>query len=211
MNDAPAHDSPQTIAERNVEAILDGAERLLQRHEQPSILAVANEAGVSRPTVYAHFGDRERLLEALVERAVQRAMAAIESAEPDRDPALDALQRLIAASWQHVAHNEDIAHAAAAELSAHAMRRSHETARAVIGKVIERGHREGAFRTDVTTGWQVTTCLAMIHAAAEEVRAGELESNAALELLSTTITDLLAGPQSMTRASGSSHRPRLRG
>jgi AcrR family transcriptional regulator len=195
VNDALAHDSPQTIAERNVEAILDGAERLLQRHEQPSILAVANEAGVSRPTVYAHFGDRERLLEALVERAVQRAMAAIESAEPDRGPALDALQRLIAASWKHIAHNEDIAHAAAAELSAHAMRRSHETARAVIGKVIERGRREGAFRTDVTTGWQVTTCLAMIHAAAEEVRAGELESSAALELLSTTITDLFAGPQ----------------
>jgi AcrR family transcriptional regulator len=195
MNDALAHGSPQTIAERNLEAILDGAERLLQRHEQPSILAVANEAGVSRPTVYAHFGDRERLLEALVERAVQRAMAAIESAEPERGPALDALQRLIAASWKHVAHHEDIAHAAAAELSAHAMRRSHETARAVIGKVIERGRREGAFRTDVTTGWQVTTCLAMIHAAAEEVRAGELEPNAALELLSTTITDLLAGPQ----------------
>jgi AcrR family transcriptional regulator len=195
MNDALVHDSPQTIAERNVEAILDGAERLLQRHEQPSILAVANEAGVSRPTVYAHFGDRERLLEALVERAVQRAMAAVESAEPEQGRAVDALQRLIAASWKHIAYNDDIAHAAAAELSAHAMRRSHETARAVIGKVIERGRREGAFRNDVTTGWQVTTCLAMIHAAAEEVRAGELESNVALDLLSTTITDLLAGPQ----------------
>lgn len=192
---AQTHDPASTIAERNVEAILDGAERLLQRHEQPSILAVANEAGVSRPTVYAHFGDRERLLEALVERAVRRAMTAIESADPERGPAVDALKRLIAASWKHVAHHEDIAHAAAAELSAHAMRRSHETARSVIRQVIERGRREGAFRTDVTTGWQVTTCLAMIHAAAEEVRAGELEPNAALELLSTTITDLLAGPQ----------------
>jgi TetR/AcrR family transcriptional regulator, mexCD-oprJ operon repressor len=192
---AQAHNSASSIGERNVEAILDGAERLLQRHEQPSILAVANEAGVSRPTVYAHFGDRERLLEALVERAVRRAMTAIDSADPDRGPAVDALKRIIAASWEHVAHNEDIAHAAAAELSAHAMRRSHETARSVILKVIERGRREGAFRTDVTTGWQVTTCLAMIHAAAEEVRAGELESNAALELLTTTITDLLAGPR----------------
>ena len=192
---AQTHDPASTIAERNVEAILDGAERLLQRHEQPSILAVANEAGVSRPTVYAHFGDRERLLEALVERAVRRAMTAIESADPERGPAVDALKRLIAASWKHVAHHEDIAHAAAAELSAHAMRRSHETARSVIRQVIERGRREGAFRTDFTTGWQVTTCLAIIHAAAEEVRAGELEPNAALELLSTTITDLLAGPQ----------------
>jgi AcrR family transcriptional regulator len=195
MNDGLPHDFPQTIAERNVEAILDGAERLLQRHEQPSILAVAKEAGVSRPTVYAHFGDRERLLEALVERAIQRATAAVESAEPEQGRAVDALQRLIAASWKHIAHNDDIAHAAAAELSARAMRRSHETGRAMIGKVIERGRREGAFRNDVTTGWQVTTCLAMIHAAAEEVRAGELESNVALDLLSTTITDLLAGPQ----------------
>jgi TetR/AcrR family transcriptional regulator, mexCD-oprJ operon repressor len=191
---AQAHNSASTIGERNVEAILDGAERLLQRHEQPSILAVANEAGVSRPTVYAHFGDRERLLEALVERAVRRAMTAIESAEPERGPAVDALKRLIAASWKHVAHNEDIAHAAA-ELSAHAMRRSHETARGVILKVIERGRHEGAFRTDVTAGWQVTTCLAMIHAAAEDVHAGELESDAALELLSKTITHLLAGPR----------------
>jgi AcrR family transcriptional regulator len=189
--DWQAHDSHQTIAERNVEAILDGAERLLQRHEPPTILAVASEAGVSRPTVYARLGDRERLLEALVERAVRRAMAAIDSAEPERGPALDALRRLVAASWEDLGHNEEIAHAAAAELSAHAMRRSHETARAVLLKVIERGRREGAFRTDLSAAWQVTSCLAMIHAAAEEVRAGELESNAALDLLSATISDLL--------------------
>ena len=39
--------SPQAIAEHNVEAILDGAERLLQDRRQPSISAVASEAGVS--------------------------------------------------------------------------------------------------------------------------------------------------------------------
>jgi AcrR family transcriptional regulator len=193
--DARAHHSHETIAERNVEAILDATERLLQRHGQPSILAVANEAGVSRPTVYSHFGDRARLLEALVERAVRRAMAGIDSAEPERGPAVDALRRLIAASWEDVGHNEGIAEAAAAELSAHAMRRSHETARAVLLKVIERGRREGTFRTDGPPGWQVTTCLALIHATAEEVRAGELESDAALDLLSATITDLLVRPR----------------
>jgi AcrR family transcriptional regulator len=191
---AHAREFHQTISERNVEAILDAAERLFQRHEQPSILAVASEAGVSRPTVYAHFGDRQRLLEALVERAVRRAMAAIDSAEPDRGPAVDALRRLIAASWEDVGHNEEIAEAAGAELSAHAMRRSHETVRAVLLKLIERGRREGAFGADVAAGWQVTTCLALIHATAEEVRAGELESDAALDLLSATITDLLRAP-----------------
>jgi hypothetical protein len=36
--------------------------------------------------------------------------------------------------------------------------------------------------------------LALIHAAAEEVRTGELDANAALDVLSVTITDLFAEP-----------------
>ena len=42
------------VAERNVEAILDAAEELLQQG-QANISAVAVLAGVSRVTVYAHF------------------------------------------------------------------------------------------------------------------------------------------------------------
>ena len=116
MRDEQERDPRQAIANRNVEAILDGTERLLGRREQATIAAVAAEAGVSRPTVYAHFPDRERLLEALVERAVRNAMAAIESAEPDRGPAAEALQRLLAASWQELGRHEDIARASAAAL-----------------------------------------------------------------------------------------------
>jgi AcrR family transcriptional regulator len=183
----------EAIAERNLEAILDGAERLLQRGEQPSISAVAIEARVSRPTVYAHFPDRRRLLEALVERSVRRAMAAIESAEPERGPADEALQRLIAASWEQLARHEDVARTSAAELSADAMRRAHESARAVICKLIERGRAEGTFHSDLPVDWLVTCCLALIHAAAEGVRAGELDSKAALDVLSVTIADLFVG------------------
>jgi AcrR family transcriptional regulator len=194
MPKAQAQDSRQVTSERNLVAILDGAERVLQRGEQASVSAVAAEAGVSRPTVYAHFPDLERLLEALVERTVRRTMVALDSAEPGRGLAVDALRRLLAASWVELGRHEDIARASAADLSAHAMRRAHHDARAVIGKLIERGRHEGAFRTDVPAGWLVTSCLALIHAAAEEVRTGELDSNAALDVLSITITDLFAGP-----------------
>jgi AcrR family transcriptional regulator len=194
MPRAQPEDSRQVTSERNLVAILDGAERVLQRGEQASVSAVAAEAGVSRPTVYAHFPDLERLLEALVERTVRRTMAALDSAEPDRGFAVDALPRLLAGSWEELSRHEDIARASAADLSADAMRRAHQTARAVIAKLIERGRREGAFRTDVPAGWLVTSCLALIHAAAEEVRTGELDSNAALDVLSVTITDLFAGP-----------------
>jgi AcrR family transcriptional regulator len=194
MSDEQTQDFRQAIAERNVEAILDAAERLLQRREQPNISAVAAEAGVSRPTVYAHFPDRQRLLEALVERAVRHTTTAIESAEPERGAADDALQRLLAASWEQLARNDEIAHAAAAELSADSMRRAHHAARTVIRELVERGRREGMFRTDVATDWLVTSCLALIHAAAEEVRTGALDSNAALHALSLTVAELFAGP-----------------
>ena len=180
----------RAIAERNVAAILDAAERLLARRAQPSISAVAAEAGVSRPTVYAHFEDRQRLLEALVERAVRRATAALESSDPERGPAMEALQRLVASSWQEIGHNEDIGRTAAAELSAEAMRRAHETARAVLARLVERGRREKAFRTDVPPAWLVTSALALIHAAAEAVREGELEPDSALQVLSASVVSL---------------------
>jgi TetR/AcrR family transcriptional repressor of mexCD-oprJ operon len=190
---APPQHPREAIAQRNLEAILDGAERLLARREQPSISAVAVEAGVSRPTVYAHFPDRRRLVESLVERAVRRAMAAIKSAQPDQGPALPALRRLLTASWEQLSQYEDISRAAAAELSTDAMRRAHEVARSVLRALVERGQREGAFRTDLPAAWLVTTCLALIHAAAEGTRAGELEPEGAADTLSRMVTDLLVG------------------
>jgi AcrR family transcriptional regulator len=193
MPPARASDPRQATAERNVEAILDGAERLLGRGRQATISAVAAEAGLSRVTVYAHFQDRTALLEALVERAVRRAMGAIESAEPDRGPALDALLRVLAASWEQLGDNVSIGRASAAELSADAMRRAHQPARAVLRRLVERGRREEAIRVDVPADWLVTSALALIHAAAEEVRAGELDAEAALDALLLTVVDLLAG------------------
>lgn len=191
----PTTDSRRLTAEHNLQAILDAAARLLQRGEQPSISAVASEAGVSRPTVYAHFPHRRLLLQALVERTVQHAMSTIEAAEPDRGPAPEALQRLIASSWQQLASHEEIARAAAHELSADAMRQAHEKARGVIRTLIERGRHDGYFRTDLPAGWLVTASLALVHAIAEEVRTGELDAEAAPKTLTLTIADLLHRPE----------------
>ena len=186
----------EALAERNAEAILDAAERLLARGQQTSVSALASEAGLSRPTVYAHFPDRRRVLEALVERTVRQAMATLEAAEPERGPALAALQRLLATGWEEIGRHEAIGVAAAGQLNAEAMRRSHESARAVIRRLVERGRREGAFRSDLPTGWLITSSLALIHAAAEEVRVGELDAQSALDVLTATVTGLFVGPVS---------------
>jgi AcrR family transcriptional regulator len=190
MPGVPASDSRRQIAEHNLTAILDGAERLLRRGEQPSISAVAAEAGVSRPTVYARFPDRRELLEALVERTVRQTMSAISAAEPERGTAADALQRLITAAWRQLADHDQIAHGAASELSAQSMRAAHHSARSAIRGLVERGRADGSFRTDLPAGWLVTASLALIHAAAEEVRTGELDADAGLQNLRLTIADL---------------------
>jgi AcrR family transcriptional regulator len=190
MPETAAPDSRRVTAERNVEAILDAAQGLLRRGKQPSISAVASDAGVSRPTVYAHFPDRGELLAALVKRTVQEAMGAIGQAEPERGPAPEALQRLISASWRQVADHEAIARAAAAELSAGAMRAAHESARDVIQRLVERGRSEGSFRTDVPAGWLVTASLALVHATAEEVRLDRLDAERGLQALSLAVADL---------------------
>jgi len=55
MAEHRAADYQRAIAERNVGAILDAAEELLEERAAASISAVAARAGVSRVTVYAHF------------------------------------------------------------------------------------------------------------------------------------------------------------
>lgn len=193
MTDAEVQDPRQATAERNVETILDAAERLLEAGKAATISAVAAESGISRVTIYSHFEDRPRLLEAVVERTVRRVMAAIEPAELEQGPPVEALQRLIAASWQELARNSSIRRASATELSADAMRRVHGHAHVVIEALVGRGRKDGSFRTDVPVGWLVTSLLALIHAAADEVREGRLESAQALDALTVTAVDLFQG------------------
>ena len=192
MTSITQRDARKATVERNVEAILDASERLLRQGRPATISAVANEAGVSRVTVYAHFEDRPRIIEAVVTRAVNHVMVSLEAARPADGPAAEALERLLAASWEQLAANQEIGRAAAAELSGDAMRRAHERARAVLQGLIERGRREGAFRTDVPAEWLIASFLALIHAATDEVRGGRLDAGTALDVLLVTVTDLFA-------------------
>lgn len=171
----PASSNPhprEAVAERNLEAILDAAERLMARGAAPSVSAVAAEARVSRPTVYAHFPDRQRLVEAVVERTVSRVTAAIASAQPGAGRAGDALVRLIAASWDQLGRHELIAQAASRELSAEAMHRAHHAPLKMLRQLLERGQADGSFRADVPAELLVKCALALIHTTADAARHG---------------------------------------
>lgn len=189
----PTTDQRRTIAERNVEAILDAAAALLERRTRASIAAVAAEAGLSRVTVYAHFPTREELLAAVVERAVRRATAALDAAEPDRGAPLEALDRVIAAGWRELDRNAAVAEAAAAELSPAALRRVHDAAHRRVRALVDRGRAEGAFRTDLPADWLVTSWFALMHACGDDVRAGRRDATAALGVLTATVRDVVVG------------------
>ena len=189
---APATDHRRATAERNVQAILDAAEDLLDQRGQPSVSAVAIEAGVSRVTVYAHFPTSEALLEAVVRRAVGRTTAALDQARPDSGPPPEALDRLLAAGWQELDRYGAMAAAAATELSPDALTRTHESAHERVRDLVERGQADGSFRTDLPADWLVASCFALIHACAGEVRAGRIDADRGLDVLTTTVRSLVA-------------------
>lgn len=186
-------DHQQAIAERNVTAILDAAEELIAQHGQATISAVAKQSGVSRVTVYAHFPTSEALLEAAVERAVGQTMTALHDVDLDQGPPVEALERLLAAAWRHLARYSAMAQAVAEQMTPEAVARTHRAAHQTLGALLERGRADGSFRSDLPVGWLVTTCIAVIHACAGEVRAGRVEERDAVGILTTTILGLFAG------------------
>lgn len=189
-----ATDHRRLIADRNVAAILDAAETLLEQRAAVSIAAVAATAGVSRVTVYAHFATWEALLEAVVERAARRTTAALEAAEPDRGAPLAALDRVLAVGWRELARSSAMAQAAAEQLSPAALARAHHAIHHRLGELVERGRADGSFRADLPTAWLMTSALALIHACAQEVRAGRIDEPNALHVLTVTVRDLFTGP-----------------
>ena len=182
------------VAERNVNAILDAAEDLVQQG-QANISAVAVQAGVSRVTVYAHFPTWEALLEAAVERAVRRTMAALQSVHGDDGPPVEALDRMISAAWQHLARYGAMAAAVAELLSPEAVTRTHQAAHHTIGALLERGQADGSFRTDLPAGWLMTACIALVHACSDQVRAGQIDDHDAVRILTTSVRDLFTGTE----------------
>lgn len=186
-------DHRRAIAERNIESILDAVERLLERRSQTSIAAVAAEAGISRVTVYAHFSTREQLLEAALDRAVRRAAVAMEAAELDVGSPIEALDRLAVLTWQVLERFSAMAGATAEGLSSERRRQLHEPVFVPVWRLVERGQREAAFRVDVPTEWLVACAYALVHAAADEVRAGRLDAASAPRVLSISLHDLFVG------------------
>jgi TetR/AcrR family transcriptional regulator, mexCD-oprJ operon repressor len=174
------------VAHRNEAAILDAALAHLERDPKASLVEIAKAAGVSRPTLYAHFPTREDLIEAAVRRALDQTLRDLAAAEVDSDSAVEALGRLITAGWRGLARNLAIARLALDGLPSERLRQAHAAALEPVRELIDRGRRTGEFRDDQPTEWMVTMLYALLHAAADEVARGRLDEQSAPRLVHTS-------------------------
>lgn len=196
-------------AERSIAAIVEAAVDGFSRRPDVSMSEIATAAGVGRVTLYAHFPSRQALIAAATERVLAEASAALDAADLDRGPAVEALGRMIRTSWSVLDRHGGILDAEL-ELTPAALRHHHGDVLERMDRLIARGQAEGAFRTDLPRGWLVVVCYSLFHAGAREVREGRLDPSGATTVLEATLRGALeeaGGRDVVLRVAGTSARP----
>jgi AcrR family transcriptional regulator len=185
---APASRRRRADAERSVAAILDAALEALASDPDSSMSEIARRAGVVRATIYVHFPTRTDLLDAVMEYAVAQVAEATRAAEPARGEPVEALERVLRATWRQLARFQGLLALNTARLSAEELRRRHLPVLDQLEPLIERGQEQGVFRSDLPVAWHLAVIRAIVHTASHESRGGRLpESGAEAAMLTTAI------------------------
>ncbi len=187
-------------ADRSVASILDAALEALASDPDSSMSEIARRAGVVRATVYVHFPTRTDLLDAVMEYAVGMVVEAMKSAEPQRGEPVEALVRVLRATWRQLAQFHGLLALNMGRLSAEELHRRHRPMLDQLEPLIERGQKKGVFRCDLPVVWHLAVLRAIVHAASTEIRGGRIsESEAEPAMLSTAISAISDHPTSPVR------------
>ncbi|HXQ87289.1 MAG: TetR/AcrR family transcriptional regulator [Gaiella sp.] len=181
-------------AERSVAAILDAGLEALASDPDSSMSEIAGRAGVVRATIYVHFPTRTALLDAVMEHAVDQVVEAMKRAEPARGRPAEALERVLLATWRELARFHGLLALNTARLSAEELHRRHVPMLDQLEPLIERGQREGVFRSDLPIAWHLAVIRAIVHAASASIEGGRLEESEAEAAMLTTALAAIAAP-----------------
>jgi AcrR family transcriptional regulator len=181
-------------AERSVAAILDAGLEALASDPDTSMSEVARRAGVVRATIYVHFPTRTALLDAVMDHAVGQVVEAMKGAEPTRGEPVEALERVLLATWRQLARFHGLLALNTARLSAEELHRRHVPMLDQLEPLIERGQREGVFRSDLPIAWHLAVIRAIVHAASASIQGGRLEESEAEAAMLTTALAAIAAP-----------------
>ena len=182
-------------AERSVAAILDAALEALASDPDSSMSEIARQAGVVRATIYVHFPTRTALLDAVMEHAVAQVVDAMRGAEPARGEPVEALTRVLKATWRELARFHGLLALNTARLSAEELHRRHLPMLDQLEPLIERGQEEGVFRSDLPVVWHLVVLRAIVHAASAAIQGGRLPESEAEPAMLTTAINAIATPR----------------
>ncbi len=191
--EAPAPKRRRADADRSVAAILDAALEALASDPDSSMSEIARRAGVVRATVYVHFPTRETLLDAVMECAVGQVAEATRGAEPDRGEPAEALARVLRATWRRLAQFHGLLAINTARLSAEELHRRHRPVLDQLEPLIERGQKQGVFRSDLPVSWLLAVTRSIVHAASHEIRGGRLPDSEAEDVMISTVLGAIRG------------------
>lgn len=138
-------------AQANQERVLAAAvAAVLREGRQVPMATIAADAGVGVGTLYRRYPTREALLGALTERSFRLVLDAAEVAAARDGTALDSLDWFLGRTIDHRDQLVLPWHGGPPELSA-AAEQARAGVHAAIGRLLERGIREGGIREGVTT------------------------------------------------------------
>ena len=135
---------------------------------------IARRAGVVRATVYMHFPTREALLDAVMEYAVGRVADAMREAEPDRGDPVEALERVLLATWQELGKFHALLQINLTRLSPKELYLRHLPMTSQLAPLIERGQKDGVFRSDLPVEWHQAVIRGIVHTASTELQSGRI-------------------------------------
>ena len=183
-------------ADRSVAAILDAGLEALASDPDSSMSEIARRAGVVRATIYVHFPTRTALLDAVMEYAVGQVVEAMRGAEPQQGEPVEALERVLRATWRQLGQFHGLLALNMARLSAEELHRRHRPMLDQLEPLIERGQKNGVFRRDLPVVWHLAVLRAIVHAASTETRGGRIsESEAEAAMLRTAIAAISEQPR----------------
>lgn len=182
--DVSASASTRIDAERNRQGLLEAASGALALNPDASLNEIARLAGLTRATLYRHFGSREKLIAVLRKDALACAHEVIAGARIDEGTAGEALGRVVSGILAFGGRFRPLLMEGAAR--DHDFLQQREAAFAPVATIVVRGQRSGAIRGDVSPQWVLTALIALL-AAAVRAEPGVLEADAADAVLRTLI------------------------
>lgn len=160
---------PRSDVVRHRARILDVAAGTLRDDPRAGLVRIADAAGLTRTTMYAHFPSRAALVDAVIATAIAGAAAEWDDRGPHPDAAA-ALEDHLRGSWRAFAGQVGLTAAGLDALGPARLQELHGPLRDRVRALADRGRAEGTVDPAADPDWLVRVWFALVHAAGDRVR-----------------------------------------